>query len=467
HGARSTVRTLAKPLLILLWLGAAAGAVRAAEADKAKADDGRPSAAVVASLNTASSSVTRGDQLRVWATVENRTASPITNVGVELVWHPGFVGGDDCSVGSPISWSYGSGASASPTTIEGMQAASFTTNLLACEVGERTFAGIVRWSEAGVAHAARFAAEPVEVHSRLQAVDRSIPAFFKDLLLPAGLLWLGWMVSRGEKRKAAYQQVWNQLLAKSHENNEKFYGPMVTALHAMEGALERVGKAETAARPAALDTLFIRLLIFHRHYAHMIAKIGGFYFMSREGEQMAIACLTPYQREAYKRARVDGDELSKLLEEFKPGDSKQAVAVKLAGAAVTPIAAAAKERLVGWVDDGTFARFADLLVYFRLIVDYEMNRIYRFWYGRVEAFRYDDHQTILARLTVWVAEIGARVGQLETQTQSLAAGTPQHASVSRQREEQSKLKEELSKLSVDLSLYAKQQSRWRRWLRGI
>lgn len=224
---------------------------------------------------------------------------------------------------------------------------------------------------------------------RLGSVDDVVGLL--DLL--SKLLWpilgflLGVLFNRGAERRAAQQQTWSQMLAKSHENAERYYMPASSAVFSFLRRIER----------GSSDEGFFYLALFLRRMHVLVSDIGGFYFKDRLSEDIVHHLWTYFRDRCRDEFKEEGrDALIKFTHErdtFR--DFSERLNPKGAWNAAVPVARvqALQTPFRGWFISGKPGLDLAVLEAIEVVFDFAMNQPYELWYGRKE--RLDDEKVLL------------------------------------------------------------------------
>jgi hypothetical protein len=296
-----------------------------------------------------------------------------------------------------------------PLKIDPGQSVTFTFDLIAGdEPGRYAIGAVIAWGDDAKYLTRRkpISLRPITINSRrttrVLLLLRAFQSFVKDLALPLALAFVGFWLkeqeevrarqrkkdddareaarqrddeARLEQRKAAAeknaqtQQTWNLMMLKSHQNAERHYMPLAKAAERIAYYWDR---DET-------DLCFYSFLLFLSRMRRMGRLISGFYFKSRQGEEVAARAwilIANWVDEPANFSRALRERATLQLAhdatypEYEDGAAKNADVDQL------------KQLFVA-----KRAEFAPLVTLFRileLVVDYEMNRPYEYWYQQLE-----------------------------------------------------------------------------------
>jgi hypothetical protein len=254
------------------------------------------------------------------------------------------------------------------------------------------------------------------VESRRGRIWRGLKDTLKDFGLPLVLLGLGWGFQRWDrkreqrkqeedKRRTHLAETWNLMLPISHDLMTKHYMPLAGAARGALEYLERYQQDKNAA--ASLQTArraFFCSSYFERRLREIFYSIGGFHFKSRVGEELAVACLHRYQKLYYGDGEGVRRDHGRALKHVELSETFDSFFAKLDGSpdidkSITDDLKQSWDDFECWLQTD---RCREALVYLKglgVLVEYEMNRPYEYWYGRAEKMPLD-HGTEVALLSL-------------------------------------------------------------------
>ena len=227
----------------------------------------------------------------------------------------------------------------------------------------------------------------------------------KDLAWPIVLLVLGagaglYDRSREDRRNRAAElraqtiQTWNSMLPASHKLATKYYMPVEAAAVALLGAMEKRAYALKVANEdqqvANEEWAFYFLLLLFRRLRSLVNDKGGWYFKNRVAEELVSECLKGFRtRVLYEPVELQG-KLSLAISEIDPSEKLGEFQVKLEkygeeGERLREVRAAYAE----WLTSAQCEPAVRNLKGMRILLSYEMNRPYRYWYGHSEKLNID------------------------------------------------------------------------------
>ncbi len=236
----------------------------------------------------------------------------------------------------------------------------------------------------------------------------------KDFALPIVLALLAfglglWDKAREGRRQAEERhrtqlaETWNRMLSESHRLTTRYYLHIASGGEAIlqfdrlyrEEAAKGAQKSDAQLEQYAKRQLFY-LVYLERRYIHLLDSAGGFYFKNRTGERLVNACLESFlasYTEQWKE-EIWGNltAMARIIDLNETGDS---FLKKLRGEGDTPNEA--KNVLgIGWANFQKWRASVGCelaLSYLRallVILSYEMNRPYEYWYGEQEKLLVDN-----------------------------------------------------------------------------
>lgn len=276
---------------------------------------------------------------------------------------------------------------------------TFTADMLpdGDAAGKVSLTGVLGWELEGRQQSSFVTAGPVELVDRWGAL-RWLYEILKDLGLPLVLLFMGWYFRVSELRRSQVQQTWSQMLQKSHENAEKYYMPLSSALLRI-----RVDAAKPST-PASEEEILGDILMILRRQHEMALRIGGWYFKDRDGEEAMAATWRAFYLTAEKW--FGREDIEHLLERLGCGDKVAQIQDKLRREpSLIGIQSRLKSCFRNWRSGQDFAVSLDLLAILEILLDFEMNRPYEVWYGQKELFNLGSFREPLERLQAFQRQL--------------------------------------------------------------
>ncbi len=371
-----------------------------------------------------SSRVAVGEPFTVWISFENHTGQPIRDLRfTEPFRTPGFTQVEPCwSNGAPACQA-GQTQSPARTGLPRNLAAGAAVTVRGDLVrrgraGNYLLAGAYGWRDAA-GHDRRGIVwvGPVEVTKNWAdwraRVTEDLPEVLTEVVLPVlkDLAWplvfflLGWMFKAGEQRRAAVQQTWTQMLSKSHQNAERHYMPVSSAIYGWRDSLEPASEEQ-------VDKALYYFALLLRRMDELRRDISGFYFKDRLGEMVAGRAWELLRDRFQGRFPAgEGIEKAELLarsvsaqetfHEFKErlGEEPVYAHPQAARRALWEVRQAFRDWIRGLEFQELELPLAELL---ETVIDFEMNRPYEPWYDRPEPFDRRTFADLERRLAAWV-----------------------------------------------------------------
>jgi hypothetical protein len=225
----------------------------------------------------------------------------------------------------------------------------------------------------------RFTSSLLEALSNAAATLLSL---LKTLALPVVLAMLGYILQQRQQDLVQERQAWASMLPVSHENNTKFYIPMLGGIRAFGTRLKEFAKDPTK-NDLCKQACFFLLFTFRR-MREMEKKGSGFYLMDRTGEELVASCWDAF----WDRMRIElhpYEDVSALLDAMGPNESTSSHKEKMKAAGLEDKVQEVEDRFARWAK-GSKAKDFSLLLLFSVLLEFELNRIYKFWYGSEPTF---------------------------------------------------------------------------------
>lgn len=200
---------------------------------------------------------------------------------------------------------------------------------------------------------------------------------------------------KDEELRAQTAQTWNSMLPESHKLATEYYMPVDgAASSALDEFIERekaITEGNQTQQKAAEERAFFYLLLMSRRCRALADDRGGWYFKDRVGEQLVARCLENFR----------------VLFLHQPNDAQVtwsvAIGVVDARGKLGPFKAAlhgsdgngallreAQRNFDLWLTSADFEPALRNLRAMRLVLTYEMNRPYEYWYGSCERLNLSD-----------------------------------------------------------------------------
>jgi hypothetical protein len=351
-----------------------------------------------------------GDKAELWITFRNRSADTVSKLKVLRFDVPGFRIDALC-------WHDGTkNVCSKPENIEIPQIFKGQTVVLwgdvtATEQAEKHICyALLSWTDPAGARSEMvipFGTNIIETlwERRLRAVRE----LMKDFALPLLLVFLGLYVGQWDKDREAKRQIheaeiqqahltWNSMLPETYKLAIRYYMKILAALGGLLRELEKAHSAiqKTPADPQTLALTrrsFFYLMLFERRIKYFLDLNSGFYFKCRAGEDIVVNAHDRYRKlylgdnENVRRnflRMVEHTELTETMDTFLQkldGTGNHSAGVK-------------QDFKNGWADFSIWIPTRDCqaaigeLKAFELVLAFELNRPYAYWYGWEETLRY-------------------------------------------------------------------------------
>jgi hypothetical protein len=346
-----------------------------------------------------------GDSLRLWITLRNRSGEDISNIRVSQLDVPGLEIKSLCSDGAGKNCS-------KPEDINIAQVAKGQTVVLwgdataTKKIEKNICYAMLSWTGSGGASSQLvipLGGNVIETiwERRLHAMRE----FLKDFALPLLLVFLGLYVGQWDKEREAVrlaheaetQQThltWISMLPETYKLAVRYYMKIEAGV---AGVLQYIEKAHLGAQ-APLNpkstllcrSSFFYIVLFQRRIKYFQDLNSGFYFKYRQAEDLVGTAYMRYRNlylgdnEKAKRA------LNRIVEGADINETFDGFLTKLDGVAGVPTQDFADvwAHFLKWVPTES-CRLAILeLRVFDVVLGFEMNRPYSYWYGWDETLRY-------------------------------------------------------------------------------
>jgi hypothetical protein len=224
----------------------------------------------------------------------------------------------------------------------------------------------------------------------------------KDLALPLVLLGIGAWLNLSAKRRDARSETLKLMLPVSHNYAAKYYLPLSRATEHAVGALTKVTKSLQPASPLpsnyqdlepAMRESFFFIILTKRVLEGTRKAVGGLYFKDLLGEELAAYCITEFNdlfgRDTEPLARA----LQRLSGMFKRTETYESFERRFWNTSSPPSEEQmAKESawadFIDWVqEDEKRRRALQLLSSLAIILDFEANRPYGYWYDVMDGLK--------------------------------------------------------------------------------
>jgi hypothetical protein len=224
----------------------------------------------------------------------------------------------------------------------------------------------------------------------------------QTVALPLLIALAGLALQHIHQKYVHERQAWASMLPISHEINLTLYIPFVSGISTFQGyfeGLEAKGSEEEGSVAASEEALFFLLFCFRRF--REMEK--GFYLTDRDGEGLVTECWNRFRDRAVEHL-MPYESLSALLDIMSANESFSRYRRKLSRANLKVQFNQIRECFEDW--SKTPSDF-DLLFLLSSLLGFEVNRIYKFWYGSSPGF--PDCAKLLQRLEISDGDLVQRV----------------------------------------------------------
>jgi hypothetical protein len=239
----------------------------------------------------------------------------------------------------------------------------------------------------------------------------------KDLALPIVVLAMAtafgfydkWKENRKQKRekeseerhkkdaevRAQTAETWNSMLRESHKLATRYYMPVDGAASSAVDELGRWQKAskdgDSTQKELAEERAFFYLLLMSRRLRQLSDDRGGWYFKDRIGEQLVARCLENFRLLMLNQS--DGATIKWSLAVGVVSTTEKLgsfATMRSASDRNGEILREARECFSQWLVSANFEPALRNLYAMRLMLSYEMNRPYEYWYGGCDQLSLSD-----------------------------------------------------------------------------
>ena len=349
-----------------------------------------------------------GRPVRVWFQLENGTKEAVS-ARVLLFEAPGF--GKPRTVersfkGFPF---YMAGAAGKPVPLSKatLQVPAAGSAYFWVEMASAWWSGnsmvtsVVQWrSRSGETFLQPVEVGPVRLTSPVLLVAsnavETLMSLVETFAIPLGLALVGWLLQGKLQDLSRQQQAWASMLPASHKNNSEMYLPLVMAL---KTCFKRLDRYEKSTRGEHCREAFFFLLLAIRRMREVGAR-GGFYLQDRQGERVVTLCWDTFVPRLARNLEPY-DDISSLIDSVKLDESFSRHSRKVERlAGLEAKRAALQKQFSDWVAgvDWRDKRDFCLIRLFSLLLMFEINQIYEFWYGTPQKFPFEDCEEELLQL---------------------------------------------------------------------
>ncbi len=322
---------------------------------------------------------------RLWLVLDNRNGGPIGDLDVEVA-APGFRAASRPPAGStPLRPRPGDvlvAAKPLPVPPAGRSRVLHADLVGTRRSGTSSVVVTVRWTEGQ--------GRPEQTLSLADIPAISLPWLFAGnflealvalalpLALPAALALAGFFFQQHQQHLVHERQAWASMLPTSHENNVKYYLPVLESITVFKQELGRLLTAPAVDRADLLDRAFFRLLMVLR----VFREVPGYYLMDRQGEQLVFDASKLFTGRLLRRFGRWLADVSALLDTFSLEENLATYRAKFASRKWSGLESK-RDDLRREFDTWASRQAVDfqLLFLYRDLLRFEVNRIYRFWYG--------------------------------------------------------------------------------------
>lgn len=277
-------------------------------------------------------------------------------------------------------------------------------------------------------------------HDFLAHTIKSLVSILGILALPALLALAGaWFQQRQQRlalekqdhqRKIDHErQAWAKMLPVSHKNNVELYLPLISGALTIRYEYDEWKKLtgsggntpetptreddEKAKKNAVRRILFYILFSAKRRWI-INEEGGGYYLRSREGEKLVIWTLADgFLYDGLCSNLIEAEDLNRLVESLEPTETLASYLRRIQQAADTPAFGRSRsqpgsqplakiedveKKLKRWLTDDHAEWWLQLMDLGSIVLLFEINRIYEFWYEKPADFPTQDLKLITEKL---------------------------------------------------------------------
>jgi hypothetical protein len=352
-----------------------------------------------------------GDSARLWITLRNRSGKTISDVKVSQLDLPGLHVDSLCS-------SEGAGKKCDQLekftipSIVSQQTIVFWGDATAIEPVEKHFCyALITWATVpgGTRSQTVLSLGGNVIETLWERRLHAVREFMKDFALPLLLVFLGLYVGQWDKNREASRRAyeaeiqqthltWNSMLPETYKLAIRYYMKIEAAA---DGAIRELEKAQLEVKDssAELENRLSRrhslyyLVLFERRIKYFLDLNSGFYFKYLAAEDLVASAYARYRTKFFGSDETAKRVFNRVVERADVNQSFDGFLAKLDGADVAP-AAELKDVNDAWTHFSQWVstpncRLAILeLKIFDLVLGFELNRPYAYWYGWQETLRY-------------------------------------------------------------------------------
>ncbi len=228
---------------------------------------------------------------------------------------------------------------------------------------------------------------PLQVRSG----DLELIAAWKDfatvavpVITPLIILLIGWRFQARQQEFVQTRQAWFAMLPVSHQNNLKSYLPLLSAIETFEDELKEYQKTRSSTDQRSAFFYFLLSIRMMRE----VDAAGGFYLTDRSGEDVVVTCWNSFRTD-FRLYLLPHEDFSSVVDAVDPRDSLSSFTGKLYDVRLSRVLSQQEERFKEWALGDQACRIK-LIALFRILLLFEINRIYDFWYGKPGDFPFED-----------------------------------------------------------------------------
>jgi len=371
------------------------------------------------------STIPKGQEVTFLVSVTNYTSKPIFSIHLDTLFKEGLtvVSTSWCDINKiqnagSVANTQALGCDAIAKKLEAGQSVTVSGQLTARQAHERerVIAG-VSWSDGKTSSQSFALLGEIVIQTGWEQWRSSwVYDLLKDLTLPLVLVALGTALGFYDKYRenqrhrlqeqleesrkkdaelrAQTAQTWTSMLPESHKLATTYYMPVdAAASSALDELMERdeaLTKKDLVRQTAAEDRAFYYLLLMSRRFRALADERGGWYFKNRVGEQLVARCLENFRLLFLRvpaQAQVQWSNAVSLI-----GINEKLGAFQARVAGTEPEALVLQAALGNfrvWLTSPDYDLAVRNLRGMRILLSFEMNRPYEYWYGGAEVLALD------------------------------------------------------------------------------
>lgn len=427
-------------LVLVLLFALARGLTRTLQPQDAVAGKQRASAAVEGKSLQATVWINQdraqiGRPVRVWFQLENSTKEAVS-ARVLLFEAPGF--GKPGTVersfkGFPF-YLAGTVGKPQPLSKAAIQVPAGGSTYFWVEMAPAWWSGnsmvtsVLQWrSASGETYLQPLDVGPVRLTSPVLLVAsntvETLMALVETFAIPLGLALVGWLLQGKLQDLSRQQQAWASMLPASHKNNSEMYLPLVKDITMLSNRLKKY--QGDGGEEGCKEAFFFLLLAMRR--MREVGAGGGFYLKDRKGETIVALCWNTFVSRL-TRNLDPYEDLSSVVDSIKLDESYSRHLGKVKRLPnLEAKRVALQQKFRGWVD-GVHPRDERdfcLIRLFGLLLHFEINQIYEFWYGAPQDFPHAECEEELRGLKNGAPdpELESLVREIESYRQTFRTAT--------------------------------------------